>query len=88
MVETPEQRLRRILATAAAEELEQKIEERAPVTVAEAMKQLLLRPGHTVMRAMDEENGVAFDVTNIDFEPHSPDDSRPDIVWIYMKESA
>lgn len=54
------------------------------ITTQEALKEFLARPAGTVVVGMDEDNGIPFEITNIEFE-HSRDDT-PDQLVIYMRE--
>lgn len=54
------------------------------LTTEEALKELLARPAGTVIVAMDEENGIPYEVTNMEFE-HAIGD-HPDQLVLYMKE--
>lgn len=54
------------------------------ITTQEALKEFLARPAGTEVVGMDEENGIPFEVTNIEFE-HAVGD-KPDQLVFYMKE--
>jgi hypothetical protein len=55
------------------------------VTTLEALKEFLARPAGTIIVGMDEENGIPYEITNIDFE-HAGSEDRPHQLVMYMRE--
>lgn len=48
------------------------------------IEELLKKYPNAIVKAMDQNNGIPYDVVNVEYEAAL--DDKPDTVWVYLQE--